>query len=267
MQPSTCVLSLLLALVCGSHCFSMAPKVIPGDPACPSQDTVDTLTEGIRVNISNIIQNTVSFLPQCGDGKWYRVVNFPVTPGVCPSPWALSILSGEGNGCGRATTNTGSCDSVFFSAGGLSYSTVCGKIIARATVTPDAFENRDVSATLEDNYVDGISVTHSMPRTHIWTFATDVDIPSFCPCTGALESFVGTDYFCDFSPQFEEREIWDGLQCTEDPSQTCCLFNSPPYFSTTLPSPTSSDIEVRICGDESTSNENIHIQIMELYIQ
>ena len=61
-----------------------------------------------------------------------------------------------------------------------------------------------------DNYVDGISVTHGRsPRRHIWTFAAAVNednpIPhNICPCTDIRNSppppvpdFIRDDYFCD----------------------------------------------------------------------
>jgi hypothetical protein len=66
---------------------------------------------------------------------------------------------------------------------------------------------------------------------------------------------------------FPDDPLWDGQQC--DDEGTCCTgANTPPWFSVDLPSPTSDDIEVRICGDEDTKyNEDTPIQLLEIYIQ
>ena len=82
---------------------------------------------------------------------------------------------------------------------------MCGKIIAYQFASPDAFANRGNAITINENYVDGISLTHGNPRQHIWTFAAAVDefeIISTCPCINSTSSlsppaFVGEDYFCD----------------------------------------------------------------------
>ena len=71
-------------------------------------------------------------------------------------------------------------------------------------------KNRD-TATIDSNYVAGISLTHGFsPRQHIWTFAAALDRnddmmglrSSHCPCQFDVNPFkpppfVGEDYFCD----------------------------------------------------------------------
>ena len=59
--------------------------------------------------------------------------------------------------------------------------------------------------------------------------------------------------------------LWDGQGC--GPTSSCCTFNSPPWFNVQLSSPTTDDIEVRICGNERIGNENTPIQLIELYIK
>ena len=39
------------------------------------------------------------------------------------------------------------------------------------------------------------------------------------------------------------------------------------WFSMELPSSSTDDIEVRICGNEGTDNEDTPIELMEIYIQ
>ncbi len=70
---------------------------------------------------------------------------------------------------------------------GIPYQRVCGKVIGYPDGSTDAFANYSI----EDAYVDGVSLTHGhSPYHHIWTFASAVDKSdqystsgSICPCT------------------------------------------------------------------------------------
>ena len=87
-------------------------------------------------------------------------------------------------------------------------------------------------------------------------------------------SFVGDSYFCESGNQdrelgsisglFENDPVWDGEQCE---GECCSNGKSPPWFSVTLPNPTTDDIEVRICEDEDTLDEDTPIQLLEIFIQ
>jgi hypothetical protein len=122
-----------------------------------------------------------------------------------------------------------------------------------------------------------------------WTFAagaseaTVANYPTNCPCANAwaaenavpAPSFVGDNYFCESGNPgiglgsggtiFEDDPLWDGEQC----EGVCCSNNgsSPPWFSVALPNLTTDDIEVRICGDEDTDNEDTPIQLLEIFVQ
>ena len=55
--------------------------------------------------------------------------------------------------------------------------------------------------TINMAYVDGVSITHGNPRSHIWTFAADRD-EAFkdCPYEAGSESappFVEDNYYCE----------------------------------------------------------------------
>ena len=86
-------------------------------------------------------------------------------------------------------------------------------------------------------------------------------------------SFVENDYFCDTGSKnrwqlttlYQENPLWDGAGC--GPANTCCSLNNPPWFMKQLPSSTTNDIEMRMCNDESYTNEDTPIEIIELYIQ
>ena len=158
---------------------------------------------------------------------------------------------------------------------------MCGRVNAFQRGSTDAFynsiEGRDPG--LEGVYVDGVSLTHgdAGSRQHIWTFVAalyEMD-PSYstrwvCPCTNTdfawphqVPAYIGNDYFCDtgnpgpafsLTTVYTEDPLWDGEGC--GPTSTCCQFNTPPWFCTTLPQPTTDDIELRICGVEGASNED-----------
>jgi hypothetical protein len=164
------------------------------------------------------------------------------------------------------------------------FSKVCGKIKAYQVGSTDAFSRPGSSPTIDNNYVDGISITHrNSPRQHIWTFAAGANRqpqPYTCPCIEGSSvtppPFVGEDYSCEtgninnagFNPhrlQFFQEPLWDGEGC--EARSACCTFNTPPWFYKHLPQPTTDDIEMRVCTNEPRSTEDIAIEIIETYIQ
>ena len=64
---------------------------------------------------------------------------------------------------------------------------------------------------------------------------------------------------------YPDEPLFDGQGC--GPDSTCCQFNTPPWFCTELPQPTSDDLEIRICGDEPVSNEDVVISMIDIYIR
>ena len=187
-------LALLCSVLCSlntAHCFFLPPTITQGEPVCPSQETMENVAGDIQDTVSNILQNTVSSLPECGEGNWYRVVNLSAPSDGCPSPWVLLNIQ-DTSGCGKVRGDEG-CTSVFFSTGGLSYSAVCGRITGRAggARLVDALS---FQSDIDDPYVDGVSITYSTPRTHIWTFALGGRLPTRCPCSTSTRSYPQLSY-------------------------------------------------------------------------
>ena len=181
--------------------------------------------------------------------------------------------------CARAVESIG-CSFVnnFIMDYNIEYSKVCGQIIGYQYGEPEAF-NRGFS--IDTNYVAGVSLTHGNPREHIWTFAmsrSEVSNSYICPCinSGATSpslppAFVGNDYFCDTGSEgaaqlqfYGADPLWDGAGC--GPQNTCCSFNTPPWFYRQLLQPTTDAIEMRVCTNGS-NNEDIAIQTIEIYAQ
>ena len=195
-------------------------------------------------------------LETCG----YLDMTDPTT--TCPSGWQLTGHSKRT--CGIVHIGRRTCDSVFFPVTGGQYTRVCGTIRGYQYQSTDAFEayHKGEVSTIEGAYVAGVSLTHGIPRQHIWTFAggntpTRDDV---CPCDAtipiAVPPFVGGDYFCESGantghgnhPHYYDP-LWDGRNCTS--TSRCCSFNNPPYFTKQLSSPTTDDMEARMCQYDS----------------
>ena len=170
--------------------------------------------------------------------------------------------------CIRSVTPAG-CEGVSFNVSGGTYSNVCGRALGYASGNPDAFADFEGlgNGSIDDPYVDGVSVTYGSPRQHIWTFGAGHGGEFRCPCDNTDRaqaplppSFVGDNYFCDGE---DNVALWGAMDCTTD----CCTFNSPPYFTVTLPAPTSDNIEVRICLDQAIIDESVSLAELQLFVQ
>jgi len=268
------------------------------EESCPADQQEAVRTE-ISQNISRLLQDTVvpalnrSYRAcDCGGAGWTRVVYLDMTDNAqqCPLNWTL--ITSPRRLCGRTTgtrdfTDDCCCDSATFSAQGVRYSQVCGRIIAYQFGHPEAFgaENLGYPMTIDGPYVDGVSVTHGNPRQHIWTFACALSEIArglgICPCTDTnylsninIPSYVGEDYFCEtgvppgetYSSVFYPNDpLWDGEGC--GPTSTCCTFNDPPWFCQQLPQTTTNDIEVRLCSMQDIVSENVPIELIEIYVK
>lgn len=244
----------------------------------------------IRNSGGSTVQVYCDMARSCGGitGGWMQVakLNMSDANDVCPT--GLRNITSPKRLCGINSDGPG-CSSAVFSVEGIEYSRVCGKIIAVQYGSPDAFYSYGArpSTTIDGRYVDGISLTYGRnPRRHIWTFAAAVHellhknpFKNVCRCTVPnnratlpVPSYVGNDYFCATASKdqwrrryYPEDPLWDGRGC--GPSNTCCMFNRPPWFMKQLPATTTDNIEMRVCADEPRDNEDIAIEIVELYVQ
>ena len=267
--------------------FSIAPLVIQqtdGERCLPQlQREKARLT--IRNNVTSILSK-LDIIDECGGGLWYKVAHLNMSDPTeqCPSAWRLYSTNGV-RACGRPATSSQSRPATFYPTG-RQYSKVCGRVIGYQISSPGAFYAviSPPPSSLDDTYVDGVSITYGNPRKHIWTYAAGVTEGTLvyharpdCPCarSGATPapSYVGENYYCESgnpattfilnSHLYRDDPLWDGQQCE---GQCCSGGKSPPWFKVDLTNPTSDDIEVRICGDESTSNEDTPIKLLEIYV-
>ena len=223
-------------------------------------------------------------------GGWARVAYLNMTDSThqCPSPWIeITRTSDPRRTCGRADQTVSDCSVVTFSAHGLSYSRLCGRIVAYQLGVARAFDvANSLYTTIDSPYVSGVVLTYGTnPINHIWTFAASFNKRDNnnlgCPCTDTDNSYdfsqlippwVGNNYFCDSgvddtpsASRFNaEDPLWDGQGCGD--INTCCEFNNPAYFCTQLPEATTDDIEVRICQQQYSPATDIPIELIEIYV-
>ena len=224
----------------------------------------------------------------CGGSKgWMRVISIDVSNTTHSCPHGLKTLLQPRRLCSM-NIDDGGCSTSHLNVHGVEYSKVCGKIIGYQQKTPDGFwvYNKNRALTIDDQYVDGISLTHGRhPRHHIWTFAaalqevTSSFPDALCPCTNihnplrpVIPPYVGNDYFCDTASSgpyqfrfYPYDPLWDGSGC--GPLNTCCSFNNPPWFTKQLTVATRDNIEMRLCTDSGRGDEDITFEKLDIYVQ
>ena len=266
------------------------PKVINGSDTytCPQPANSQVTLMQIEAETNALLDAIIPSLHQgefpCGETGWTQVayLNMDDPTHHCPHAWIKTSDSSH-PACGRRASG---CQSVNYTTGGIKYTRVCGRIIAYQFGRPEGFAaSHIIGASIDTHYIDGISVTKGYPRQHIWTFVAGKDQrsdnPQVCPCSNpplyrdyiAIPNYIGNNYFCDSGViQYPEstnavlhtyNPIWDGEGC--EAHTTCCNHNS--WFSTTVPSATCDDIEVRICANNVPQDEDTPIKLMEIYVK
>ena len=241
-----------------------------------------------------VTRNNESIIVYCelekeikGDRGFMRIANVNMSDPNTDCPDGLSLRTdGHLRTCQRNQIHSG-CSTTSFSSSGVEYSRVCGRIRGYQWASPNAFYYTSIysSPKIEDNYVDGVVLTNQVneSRSHIWTFAAALDESDrskafSCQCSNVnvtlndfkTPSFVGNDYFCEtgsrhgfsYGVLYTEDPLWDGKGCGT--SSSCC--DKGEWFCKDVPK-TSSDIELRLCGNEPRVNEDTPIEQIELYVQ
>ena len=208
---------------------------------------------------------TAHGMAPCSPSEGWKLVG-TITPTSCSPPDLVPLNVGNNMVLCRKTANPG-CSSVIFPTGGF-YSEVCGRVYGYQKGSPDAFSGAAVS--INQPYIDGVSITHGHPRRHIWTLAATTSL-DFCPCSSnppvTVPSFVGTDYFCDVSGSNTYSgadRLWDGVGCLKGAQHCCAAAN---WFYKDLQLTTNDDIEFRVCTDQDSTIEDVYIEDVEIYVR
>ena len=208
--------------------------------------------------------------------------NMSDTAFSCPAPLRTATTQGK-RLCTRSVDRPFS--SVNFSTHGVPYTAVCGRAVAYQYGYTNAFYAAAQGTryhSINDPYVDGISITHGQPRKHIWTYAagrakTD-DSQLQCPCSALdatkPQAFVGEHYYCaegastqiPNKPRYHlDSPLWTGKDCLR--TSNCCTPSGMPWFCRTLPQPTTDDIEARWSSDQDLANEAVATELLEIFIK
>ena len=265
----------------GDHEIYHIPTVTmatPDNSSCPPDSHMDA----VRSELSNQLSDVMASKVGCIGSGWRQVafLNMRDPNQTCPLAWRLY---NSFRVCGRWASDVASCDPVRFSSSGYAYTQVCGRITGYQFGSPNGGRHKNYSPDEElpinEPYLDGVSITCGRPRKHIWTFFGEMNSVTCCSDkhinnTESL-GFIGGKSFCDTGnlgtevPQKEvltEHPLWDGITYCPS-SDTCCTPHSGPWFHTTLPLPTMADIEIRICGDQKTANEDTPLELVEIYVK
>ena len=252
----------------------------------------------IRSSNNDILNVFCDMKRLCGGvtGGWTKIIELNMRNIITECPKNLTLEARTSNPlrvCIIPTENPG-CSSNTIEVKKIEYSKVCGRIAAYQVGSPDAFgisnpntnnSPRETNAiSIDDNYVDGVSLTYGIsPRQHIWTFAAalneEAGSPNLkCLCinkaisSSSVPIFVGNDYFCSTAATtgdslifYDSKTLWDGSGCS--PKNKCCDFNNPPWFYKKLSEPITDNIEMRVCRDQNRFDEDIPIEMVEIYVQ
>ena len=217
---------------------------------------------------------------KCGgvEGGWMQVVDVDMNrDDSCPGTWQ-KITTPRRLCVGSVAAG---CASAHFDGKGNSYEHICGQTKGYQKGGTDAFPS--TSQSIDGIYVDEISITLGSPRKHVWTYAaglSDNDNRNglyTCPCATYPgpnpPAFVGNDYYCESGDvgkanvniYYLSDPLWDGSGCTS--GNSCCTQIGMPWFYRKLPVSVAEDFEVRICKNDHHSDENVAVEIMEIYVK
>ena len=214
-------------------------------------------------------------IAECDNIAGFTQVWFRYLPDNCPEGFVLKWFNGIKR-CVRQSSESGGCVSINVPTHNMQYDRVCASMTSYQIGTPDGISGPNRPGSIDDAYVDGVSMTHGKsPRKHIWTFmGSSSEKKPICPCaTGStvkVPDFIGNNYFCESGNPDETavpgkiyaRDVlWNMRNCNEVEA-SCCRNHGGVY--TVLPSSTTDDIEIRVCSDEATSDEDFSLLLSKI---
>ena len=221
---------------------------------------------------------------QCGGHKGGRmkIADYDTSRGDdCPNGWSKTTANNI-DMC-RSPSNSAGCYSSNFSANKVNYNKICGKVKGYQKGSPSAFAEVS-NPSLNNGYVEGISITLGNPRKHVWTYAVGLsDDGNYgsgahnCPCAihqgRAPPSFVGDHYYCEsgntggfFNSQYHtEDPLRDSAGCSAN--NNCCTNTDQPWFFRQLVTSSQDYTEARLCTNQGFADEAVLVEQIQLYVQ
>ena len=229
---------------------------------------------------------------ECGGhkGGWMRIADLDTSRGDdCPSGWTKITTNDAGHpsiAVCRSPSNNAGCYSKVFTVNGTNYHKICGKARGYQRYTTDGFGGVGTSPrstkSINNAYVDGLSITIGNPRKHVWTYAVgysdELASHGNCPCASSpgtsAYAFINNDYYCESGSGTGRPSIafltsdplWDGSGCIAA-NNNCCTNVNMPWFFRQFHSFQQDDIEVRICANQDFSDEAVALDQLQLFVQ
>ena len=235
-----------------------------------------------HVNITRYIYCNMEEL--CGEeGGWTRLAHLNMSDIKQNCPPGLEEQKDEGiRLCRIEKTSAGCSESIKFPTNGISYTHICGRVIGYQKGEPEALLRQ--SKRINSAYLDGVSITRGSPREHVWSFIagrqSNDDSNRNCPCNNGsnvkIEEFIGNHYYCESgsdsevsntSKLYSSDPLWDGKKCPSFEA-FCCKSPNLPWFHRDYGNARSTDyLELRVCRSGSRNNEDIPLQLYEIYVK
>ena len=186
-------------------------------------------------------------------GGWTLIVDEDYQEDACGGDW-------DGSSKAYCTRAAAGASSNVFSTRGVVWSEVRVTMGIRSVSTTDAFGWQNRSGwSVEDNYVDGVSLTtgEAGSRAHLFTYAVG-HASGKCPDTIGnkqahveAQAFVGDAYACGY-PDPENGQV--------------NLFDDD-WFIAQAAEATAQPLEIRLMADQGVGNENVRVYSIVMYVR
>ena len=220
----------------------------------------------------------------CGSkGGWMPVAQLNMEDGRQDCPESLRLITNSNpqrRACARNTTR--GCTKLPFSTHVVQYTEVCGRVRGYQYRSTDGF------GSFGGIYTDGVTISHGSPAKHVWSYVAghqenegNKRYQNMCPCAlpigdtrRASRNEIGDNYYCESgmhvtpslnwrtSNPFWNDPLWDGAGCPS--GNNCCQHNG--WFHRDITN-TTDNIDVHLCLNEEPHNEDVYIDIVEIYVR
>ena len=241
------------------------------------------------INTANGVQQVNCDMElECGGhkGGWTMIVKLDTSKGdSCQSGWINITTPGNlSKVVCRSGNDAAGCYSAIFTTYNITFNKICGQVKGYQKGTPEAFHSTKYDTkSINDHYVDGLSITLGNPRKHVWTYVAGASdeynyVNSNCPCAATpgpdLPAFVSHNYYCESGNTgavsrdvfYTSDMLWDGYGC-HHVNNNCCTNPNMPWFFRQFSNSMHDDLEARICNRESFVDEDILVESIELHVQ
>ena len=274
--------------VCSSFCSGLGLLQSNPGKSCDDIYQINKASRGVSDDYwiqtsTGVHQVYCDMQLECGGhkGGWMKIADLDTSRGDnCPGDLIKETINGV-DLCHQVFTTTPGCFGTNYTVNGVEYTKVCGRAKGYQKGRSSCMSRYSINIP----YLNGVSITISHPRRHVWTYAVGYDDDRNtpvrnCPCatysTVVPPSFVGEDYYCesgnavDGSPPndkyYTEDPLWDGEGCVGT-NNNCCTSVGMPWFLRQFATVQQEDVEVRLCQKEGYNNEGVAIDLIQLYVQ